>query len=235
MKFAFAVSTALALAFAAPASATVFDAFTSFDGTQGAGGFQYGFFDGTAFTAFTSPSNCSTIISDTICLNNGGLPGAFKSTTGAHTSGTVLVPGNALVLHPGSEAGQAAAILFTLPTASNFTVDLSAFVADTNPSGVNVTFFSVGGTLPVGTLSAANPTLTFNSPAVGGFPANFQFGVAIEYAGTYSNDSTGVNFTVTTEDAAAAVPEPATWGMMLVGFGLVGAGMRRRQSTAVAA
>jgi hypothetical protein len=34
--------------------------------------------------------------------------------------------------------------------------------------------------------------------------------------------------------AEAAVPEPATWGLMLVGFGLVGAGARyRRRGTAV--
>jgi hypothetical protein len=31
--------------------------------------------------------------------------------------------------------------------------------------------------------------------------------------------------------AAAAVPEPATWAMMLVGFGLAGAGMRRRRQS----
>ena len=30
--------------------------------------------------------------------------------------------------------------------------------------------------------------------------------------------------------AAGAVPEPATWGMMLLGFGIVGGAVRRRQS-----
>lgn len=35
--------------------------------------------------------------------------------------------------------------------------------------------------------------------------------------------------------AIAAVPEPATWAMMLTGFGLVGAATRRRRSTVVAA
>ena len=34
-------------------------------------------------------------------------------------------------------------------------------------------------------------------------------------------------FTVTT---ASAVPEPATWGMMIVGFGLAGSAMRRRRT-----
>jgi PEP-CTERM motif len=32
---------------------------------------------------------------------------------------------------------------------------------------------------------------------------------------------------------AGAVPEPATWGLMLVGFGIVGGAMRRRQRTSV--
>lgn len=34
---------------------------------------------------------------------------------------------------------------------------------------------------------------------------------------------------------AAAVPEPATWGMMVVGFGLMGTALRRRSRTAVTA
>ena len=29
---------------------------------------------------------------------------------------------------------------------------------------------------------------------------------------------------------SAAVPEPATWAMMLAGFGLIGSGMRRRNA-----
>ena len=33
--------------------------------------------------------------------------------------------------------------------------------------------------------------------------------------------------------AVSPVPEPATWGMMLVGFGIVGGAMRRRQRTSV--
>jgi hypothetical protein len=36
-----------------------------------------------------------------------------------------------------------------------------------------------------------------------------------------------LNFRVTTADAAA-VPEPASWAMMISGFGLVGGAMRRR-------
>ena len=36
-------------------------------------------------------------------------------------------------------------------------------------------------------------------------------------------------------DAPAAVPEPQSWALMIVGFGLVGASLRRRKSVAIAA
>ena len=44
------------------------------------------------------------------------------------------------------------------------------------------------------------------------------------------NDYAG-NFRI----SAAAVPEPATWGLMIVGFGMVGAATRRRARTSVTA
>ena len=40
---------------------------------------------------------------------------------------------------------------------------------------------------------------------------------------------------VTPVPVGAAVPEPATWGMMLLGFGLIGAAARRRKSAFVTA
>lgn len=41
--------------------------------------------------------------------------------------------------------------------------------------------------------------------------------------------------TATSSPAAGAVPEPATWAMMVGGFGLVGAGLRRRMGRTVQA
>jgi PEP-CTERM motif len=48
-----------------------------------------------------------------------------------------------------------------------------------------------------------------------------------------SNDGTdqwtyGIGELTFTADAAGAVPEPATWGMMILGFGVIGGAMRRR-------
>lgn len=50
---------------------------------------------------------------------------------------------------------------------------------------------------------------------------------------TFSNEYIGVRDITTI--AGAAVPEPASWAMLIAGFGLTGAAMRRRRSVAVAA
>jgi hypothetical protein len=79
-------------------------------------------------------------------------------------------------------------------------------------------------------------------------PANYQSGAALSgtstylnttianlglTAGTYifrsANDSLTLNI-----GAVSAVPEPATWALMLLGFGGVGVAMRRRSKTRVA-
>ena len=114
---------AAALAFSAaalPAAATSYDLFTSFDGaTNPVNNFTFGVFDGSTFTPHTSNAGCTGIISDIVCLNTGGLPGVFKSTNGAHQSGTVIVPGDALIFHPGPNAGQASGFEFTASTSGN--------------------------------------------------------------------------------------------------------------------
>ena len=44
------------------------------------------------------------------------------------------------------------------------------------------------------------------------------------------NTGTNDSFKLSSINVTAAVPEPATWAMMLVGCGSVGAAMRRRKS-----
>ncbi len=54
--------------------------------------------------------------------------------------------------------------------------------------------------------------------------------------GRYRVNTTGPftsSFVNATSSAAAAVPEPATWGLMILGFGVVGASLRRRRAPAV--
>lgn len=233
----FLLTAALALAVAAPAAAvtTTYDAFTSFTGTATGGAFSYGSLDTTGpvpvFTLFNDTPGCAAVIAGTTCTSNGYLPGAFKSTGGAHASGTVLVPGDALLLHPGANDGEDAAVLFTLPQTSLITVSFSAAIADTNPSGVQLIAFIPGlATAPGPILDAVNPSYSGPGPFPPFpffVPGGTAFGFAIDKDGVYYDDATAVNFTVTTQ----TIPEPASWVLMIAGFGLVGLAARRRVAT----
>lgn len=103
----------------------------------------------------------------------------------------------------------------------------------------------ITGLLPPGSLGDndnlllpnSDPQLTFNG---------FSFTTAANNYNIFYNDGLGTYRLITNADGAdnlsitfsaiaadAGVPEPATWGLMILGFGTVGAAMRRR-STKVA-
>ncbi|QDZ09182.1 PEP-CTERM sorting domain-containing protein [Sphingomonas panacisoli] len=54
------------------------------------------------------------------------------------------------------------------------------------------------------------------------------YGTIFTRTGGTATSNVGGTFAVT--PAVAAVPEPATWAMMLIGFGVVGQSLRRRQT-----
>lgn len=67
--------------------------------------------------------------------------------------------------------------------------------------------------------------------------------MSLAFAGSDKFDSTGLRFRSINGGSefdaldltVSAVPEPATWGMLMLGFGLVGAGMRSRKRAMVLA
>lgn len=68
---------------------------------------------------------------------------------------------------------------------------------------------------------------------VGGTSASLYFAsVAQRYQLTTTSPFTSGYVTATASLAPAAVPEPATWAMMLAGFGTIGAAIRRRRPAA---
>lgn len=73
-----------------------------------------------------------------------------------------------------------------------------------------------------------------------GFGGSAFFGSARSWLDTSSLGDVTLTSQSGTDYAAlaveeSAVPEPATWGMMILGFGMVGAGLRRRRGTLIGA
>lgn len=89
------------------------------------------------------------------------------------------------------------------------------FAGDGGP----VSFDTLGGALtPLGS--------SFSNAGTGGiFATNADVGTTRYGAGSFIAELAPV---------VGAVPEPATWGLMIVGFGMAGAGLRRRKAFATA-
>jgi hypothetical protein len=127
------------------------------------------------------------------------------------------------------------------------TFDITAFnVALENDAGFNWIELSLVGTGTVSfSLLDGNGT-TFTSDAAGDFIFDLTNGQN-KFAFQAINGQTiaGLSFDVANggvssvsqiriaQAAATAVPEPATWGMMLVGFGAIGFAMRRKRRPAL--
>lgn len=110
---------------------------------------------------------------------------------------------------------------------------------------------SVRIALPNGTLlfGDGNASGGLGPQATGGYynTAEQSFAASSKYTGTFTlvadadvglylyddflgDNRGGVSVAFNRADAAGAVPEPATWAMMILGFGMVGYGLRRRKA-----
>lgn len=127
----------------------------------------------------------------------------------------------------------------TMNIAAGFTTGFSFFYTSSTAASVTV-YSGLNGT---GTLLASIPLLAQYNVGCTGDPSgdfcNFT-PVGVSFAGTAMSANfngtagqTGFdNITIGSAQAGGAVPEPATWAMMLIGFGAVGYAMRRRPRVA---
>lgn len=104
--------------------------------------------------------------------------------------------------------------------------DLHFIVTNTAPGGT-LTFAGVGATFYAdGRLKTQGTGPSFTSTtASGNNPGGFWFAADVI-------TNTGATFDIAAKDAFAVttVPEPATWAMMIMGFGAAGAILRRRRT-----
>jgi len=89
--------------------------------------------------------------------------------------------------------------------------------------------------LPSGQFSCAMPKLGVMNPYVCGGRNGIVTGLdlaALDAIGWNTNVDIGNNplYKITTAQIAASVPEPASWAMLITGFGLTGAVLRRRRA-----
>lgn len=174
--------------------------------------FSYGTVNSSnSFTKF-SQSNCGDIgVSGTCFRGSDKYQVEFK------------LNGNTLLLHPGPNDGQNSMVMFTAPRSGTYTFNTKFTRGDTG-DGVGILSFGTGGLTPIGRVDGATPTFSYNGSQ---FIAKGQMvGLGVDRGGansTYFNDSTQLSGSI-----SGAVPEPAVWAMMILGFGVIGAALRRR-------
>ncbi len=118
----------------------------------------------------------------------------------------------------------------------------STNIADADTSTAWISVAALQFTSPVtATIGALNGNLAANSTALSALLSGLSIANGSSFAFRWlDTDATGAedglavdNFSVSAVTAASAVPETATWGMMIAGFGLIGFAMRRRPSVRV--
>ncbi len=229
MKLAWSIAALLAFA-PTTVSATTYDAFSSFNGVNNPVG-RFAYYSGGQ--ALVAPSGtCTDQIANVQCLVSalpGNDSGVYKSPTVATLSGgggtdNLHVTNTALLIQPGGSNG--VGTYFIAPAAGTYFIDALFNAQDSLANGVSI--FGVTGLNGVFSSNLIGNAdfipLDFTYHSTVSLGANDVFGFFLSPGAVDSHDITALNFTVNN-----GVPEPATWMMMLAGFGAIGLAMRRRQ------
>lgn len=167
---------------------------------------------------------------------------------------TMLAAGAAIFAVVGASPAFAAKTFTLTAVSNNFTIN--ATVTTTNASnnagvgtfsGYRVTDItgtignnSIAGLVAAGGYESNDNILGVSDPFLdldgisftttgGPSPVNIYYNGSYAYFRGANGNNTGVFTSFTVTPGVAAVPEPATWGMMILGMGAAGYAMRRRK------
>ncbi len=228
----------MALGMAHAATAAIYTVSGNFNNSVFAYGRGTG---GSSFTPFTGHSACASQL-DCYPAPAGGAINKNVSATD-YNSGTVHIAAGTVDFHPfGTVSDPDTIIRFIAPTSATWHISGSFWRNDTTRYG-NGTQVSIFANVSGGGVGALLST-TYLAPTSYGQTMSFTpftfnlysyAGDAIEFAlnnrGDNFYDSTGIEARFS--DSVGGVPEPASWAMLLGGFGIVGAMARRRRVGAV--
>ena len=199
--------------------------------------FSYGYGQGISFTAFPNSFGGGCFgVAQLACQTAGS--NSSQPVIGAATDGlafsvqTVDVTANTLLFHPGPDGTNSDAIVrFIAPTAGTYRIQGRFLRLDReNGSGNGVVLSAFVNSSGGGAVVLPNAP-QFVSVPVGPAVLNLAAGDIIQLNvgnnGQYFFDSTGL------QGSIGLVPEPSTWAVFVLGFGVMGAAMRRRQRTTV--
>lgn len=216
---------AAALAAAAPAAAAtnlvVNGDFESAPASNG-GFIQYS--GGSTFPGWTVTGNDVIVIDES--YSEQGL--VFNAQGGSQTAIDLTGAGN---------TGPTDGIVQTIATAAAQQYRLTFYVGNASPTGGNAGSYTQPSTLA---LSIDGGPLSFYTNATNTpFGINYKkFSFVFTAAGAttlaFSNGTVGDNMLGLDSVSVTAVPEPATWGLMIAGFGMVGFAARRRRISVAA-
>ena len=226
-----------------PAAAISYDAVAEFSTVSPTGIWSYGV--GNIGSSFTEMSRITTVSGEYSYWQTdpastvSDVPLVGKNVSAAIIDRVGLwYPTDRLFLHPGAFDSQDAIIRFLAPVSGRYIFSGRIGQIDLDAKDVIASGFG-----PFGELFSFR--LNLPAPSIAQYGDDFSFYGAINLAsgqalyfgvnkGTrpdpvwgvlHTNDSTAISLSIN----YSAVPEPASWAMLIGGFGLTGAAMRRRR------